>query len=132
VLPAGHGLFRVMVNGQRKIIAAVEKRGVHYLDIDSIQLELREPDQESLMAGDQAAQKDKAFAPMPGKIVKVLVNVGDAVKQRQAVLIVEAMKMENQVLSPSDGTVKAINCQVGDQVDTETVLVELDLKEPRA
>jgi biotin carboxyl carrier protein len=134
VLPAGPGLFRVTVNGTRKVIAAKATNGIYYLDIDSVQLELREPGDEGFGggAGDQTADKDKAYAPMPGKIVKVLVAEGQEVENRQALVIVEAMKMENQVLSPSDGTIKAINCQAGDQVDTETPLIELEIVEATA
>ena len=134
VLPAGPGLYQVVVNGTRKVIAAKASNGLYHLDIDSVQLELREPGEEGFGggAGDQAAEKDKAYAPMPGKIVKVLVSKGDAVTSRHALVIVEAMKMENQVLSPSDGTIKAINCQAGDQVDTETPLIELDVAEATA
>ncbi|MCH8026710.1 MAG: hypothetical protein IID63_01145 [candidate division Zixibacteria bacterium] len=65
---------------------------------------------------------------MPGKIVKLLVKVGDRVSEKQPLMIVEAMKMENQVNSPAAGIVKAVNASVGDQVDTVSAIIELDLE----
>lgn len=125
------GQYAVTVNGERKIVAAAFERGVWYVDIDSTQLELREPDEEGFGGGasDQSAEKDKVFAPMPGKIVKVLVAVGEEVEEKQPLVIVEAMKMENQVNSAAKGKVKAINIQAGEQVDTETPLIELEVEE---
>jgi len=74
-------------------------------------------------------EKDKVYAPMPGKVVKLLVKEGDEVTKKQPLVIVEAMKMENQVNSPSDGKVKKINFADGDQVDTDTPIIELDIDE---
>jgi biotin carboxyl carrier protein len=65
-------------------------------------------------------------APMPGRIVKVLVNVGDAVAARQGVVVVEAMKMENELRSPRAGTVKEVRVAVGALVEARTVLVVIE------
>ena len=65
-------------------------------------------------------------APMPGRIVKVLVNRGDVVAARQGVVIVEAMKMENEVRSPRAGTVKEVRVSQGALVEARTVLVVVD------
>ena len=62
-------------------------------------------------------------APMPGRVVRVLVAVGDHVDARQAVVVVEAMKMENELRSPSSGTVQEILVTPGTAVDAGTVLV---------
>jgi biotin carboxyl carrier protein len=62
------------------------------------------------------------LAPMPGMIIKNLVNVGDTVKAGDPILILEAMKMENNLGSPCDGVVKALNCATGDAVAKDTVL----------
>jgi len=61
-------------------------------------------------------------APMPGMIVSIEKNVGDAVKKGETVVVLEAMKMENALPSPVDGTVKAINCKSGDSVAKGDVL----------
>jgi len=62
------------------------------------------------------------LAPMPGMIIKNCVNVGDTVKVGDALVILEAMKMENSLGSPCDGTVKALNFSTGDSVAKDTVL----------
>jgi acetyl-CoA/propionyl-CoA carboxylase biotin carboxyl carrier protein len=62
-------------------------------------------------------------APMQGTIVKVLVSKGDTVEAGQAVLVLEAMKMENHINSPRDGTVAEVNVKAGQNVETGTVLI---------
>ena len=65
-------------------------------------------------------------APMPGRVVRVLVAVGDRVSARQPLVVMEAMKMENELRSPKDGVVKEVNAQVGIAVDSGAVLVVVD------
>ena len=62
------------------------------------------------------------LAPMPGMIIKNLVNVGDAVKAGDPIVVLEAMKMENQLNAPCDGTVKQLCFGTGDSVAKDTVL----------
>ncbi len=123
------GLFSVVVDGQKKTIAAASSNGTTYVDIDSVLLELKEPSEDGYggVEGEHAGEKDKIYAPMPGKIVKLLVQVGDVVEAKQSAVIVEAMKMENPVQAQAAGTVKVINFAVGDQVDTDSPIIELKL-----
>ena len=65
-------------------------------------------------------------APMPGNIIKVNVNVGDKVTSGQAVVILEAMKMENEIAAPQDGVVASINVTQGATVNTGDVLITLN------
>jgi biotin carboxyl carrier protein len=65
-------------------------------------------------------------APMPGRIVRVLVAVGERVTARQGLLVVEAMKMENELVSPKDGIVKELNVQEGAAVDAGAVLIVIE------
>jgi len=65
-------------------------------------------------------------APMPGKIVAVNVTPGAVVKSGTVLLILEAMKMENDIMASADGTVKAVHAKVGDSVSTGDVLVEFE------
>jgi len=65
-------------------------------------------------------------SPMPGKVVKVLVTVGDEVKAGQGVVVVEAMKMENELKSPKDGKVKAVSAKEGQAVEAGQSLVTLE------
>jgi len=64
-------------------------------------------------------------APMPGKIVDLLIEVGDKVKEGESLVILEAMKMQNEIGSPASGTVSKIFIKVGDIVNKEDVLVEI-------
>lgn len=129
--PVGENLFHVTVNGHTYRAAAVRHKGVYYVDVDSVLFELKEPSEDGFAggAGGHEGEKDKIFAPMPGKIVKIMVEVGDEVEVKQPMVIVEAMKMENQVNSKAKGTVKAVNFAPGDQVDTESPIIELELAE---
>ncbi len=64
-------------------------------------------------------------APMPGSIVKVPVTVGQSVEAGQVLCILEAMKMENEIMAPSAGKVVAVSATVGATVNTGDVLVSL-------
>ena len=66
------------------------------------------------------------LAPMPGRIVKLLVKPGDTVTARQAVIVVEAMKMENELRSPKDGTVAEVRVSEGMSVEAGAVLVVVE------
>lgn len=68
----------------------------------------------------------KVNSPMPGKILGVKANAGQAVKKGEVLLILEAMKMENEVVAPQDGTVASINVAVGDMVESGDVLASLN------
>ena len=65
-------------------------------------------------------------APMPGTIVDILVKEGEEVLEYQEVVILEAMKMENAIPSPENGTVKEIKVKVNDKVATNDVLMVLE------
>jgi len=64
-------------------------------------------------------------APLPGVVVAVKAQVGQAVKAGEAVVIIEAMKMENEIVAPVAGTVKAIYVQKGASVQTDAPLFEI-------
>ncbi|MBX7119599.1 MAG: acetyl-CoA carboxylase biotin carboxyl carrier protein subunit [Gemmatimonadaceae bacterium] len=63
---------------------------------------------------------------MPGLIVRVQVAAGDAVRAGQGIVVMEAMKMENELRAPADGTVRAIHAVPGTAVEKGAVLVEFD------
>lgn len=65
-------------------------------------------------------------APMPGKIVQILIQVGDIVHAGQPVIILEAMKMENELKTTIDGTVKAISVEKGQSVEKNELLLEIE------
>jgi biotin carboxyl carrier protein len=65
-------------------------------------------------------------APMPGKIVDVLVEAGAKVKEGESLLILEAMKMQNEIASPVSGVIKKVVIRQGDIVNKEDVLIEIE------
>ena len=73
-----------------------------------------------------AAGGQTVEAPMPGKILDIKVKVGDAVGYGQCVIVMEAMKMETEIVAPAAGTVASINVSTGDSVETGAVLVTLN------
>jgi acetyl/propionyl-CoA carboxylase alpha subunit len=74
----------------------------------------------------RAAEQSSLTAPMPGTVIRVLVGEGDAVKPRQPLIVLEAMKMETPVVSPYEAVVRSVHVSEGDRVAGGTVLVELD------
>jgi biotin carboxyl carrier protein len=70
--------------------------------------------------GDTGPQR--LLAPMPGKVVRVLVKVGDQVRARQPIVVVEAMKMENELRARADGTVAELPVRDGQSVDAGTLV----------
>lgn len=65
----------------------------------------------------------KVTAPMPGTVLDIKVNIGDNVNENQVVIILEAMKMENEIVTPGAGKVSSINVSKGDSVNSGDVMV---------
>ncbi len=68
----------------------------------------------------------KITAPMPGKILGIKAKAGDAVKKGQAIIVLEAMKMENEIVATEDGTIASIDTSVGAAVEAGDVLATLN------
>jgi len=125
------GTFRVEFNGKTYEVKA-EGLGIapEQMSLPSPRVQRAPaptPQSVPVQAPQTAAQnvEGAVTAPMPGKILKVLVKEGDRVKTGQGVLILEAMKMENEIPAPRDGVVKRVLVKEGDTVDTGQPLVEL-------
>ncbi len=73
-----------------------------------------------------AAGSVKIAAPMPGKILDVKVSTGQPVKRGDVLMILEAMKMENEIVAPQDGTVASIQVSAGSAVEAGDTLASLD------
>lgn len=76
--------------------------------------------------GAQGAGPQRVTAPMPGKVVRVLVAPGDEVKARQGLVVVEAMKMENELRAARDGRVRDVAVKEGQSVDAGAVLLTVE------
>ncbi|OZB18437.1 MAG: oxaloacetate decarboxylase subunit alpha [Marinobacter sp. 34-60-7] len=128
--------FRIDVHGETYEVAVTGvgtsgagKRKL-YLSLDGMPEEvvfesLNEYVSEGSSGRKQASAPGDVYTAMPGNVVDVLVNVGDEVKAGQAVLIIEAMKMETEVHTSIDGKVQAVHITKGDRVTPGEVLVEV-------
>ena len=74
----------------------------------------------------QEEEKPTIDLTMPGKVVEVKVQAGDRVKKGDCLLVVEAMKMENNILSPQDATIKKIHVKEGENLEVGATLISLD------
>lgn len=107
-------------------------RGRYTLWVDGFRHEVEALDERARtireLAGASAAPSGPAplRAPMPGMIVRVAVQVGDAVRAGQGLIVMEAMKMENELRAAAAGTVKRLGVEPGTAVEKGTVLVELE------
>ena len=80
----------------------------------------------SRQKGDAQEGENTISTPMPGKVVKILVNVGDEVELGQTIIIVSAMKMESEFKARKPGVIKAIHVKEGDLVEGHKVLVVIE------
>ena len=77
-------------------------------------------------AAEHAPAQGELEAPMPGRVTRVAVAVGDAVKRGQELIVVEAMKMENALVAPEDGVVMSVAVKVGDMVAPGPALIVIE------
>ena len=116
--------IRTAFVGDRRLDFGWDRRdGVYSLHIEGIEYEVvvHDPKTEHLAkvvgSGPAAATTAEVRAPIPGLITKVLLKAGDPVKKDQPVLCLDAMKLENEIAAPRDGTVKSIEVQPGQAVE---------------
>lgn len=84
------------------------------------------PEAPAAAAPGGSAGSVKVSSPMPGKIISAKASVGQKVKKGDVLLILEAMKMENEIVSPQDGTVASINVTAGQSVEAGNLLATLN------
>ena len=107
-------------------------RGRYTLWLDGFRYEVEALDERTRAirelsgAGQAASGPAPLLAPMPGMIVRVAVQVGDTVQPGQGLVVMEAMKMENELRATTAGTVKAVRAQPGTAVEKGAVLLELE------
>lgn len=123
----GKEVHRVLVKRDRE-----RGKGSYILWIGGYRFDLEAVDERSKIIRELAGEKEKAtgpapiIAPMPGLIVRVNVQVGDEVRAGQGIVVMEAMKMENELRSTSAGRVRAIMAQPGTAVEKGAKLIELE------
>ena len=120
---AGDAKWDVAIDGTREPVTVVAQVGRLTLFRAGRRLEILRHDPGAVSGGLEMA--GGLTAPMPGRIVSVLVEPGEFVREGQAVLVLEAMKMEHTLTAPADGTVEEVRFAPGDLVDEATELVVL-------
>ncbi len=83
-------------------------------------------DKKYVSKGNQNQGFAEVKSPMPGKIVKIKVSENDSISQGDILLIVESMKMENNILAPGDGTITGVYCSEGDLIDSSKTLIRIE------
>lgn len=116
-------VYSVLLDG-RSVEVTIDGDGSVWVGSTRLAVEVSDPRKWSRGQGADAAHGTIAIkAAMPGKVVKVLVAEGEGIETGKGVLVVEAMKMQNEVKSPKAGTVQAIRVSAGDSVAAGQVLV---------
>jgi biotin carboxyl carrier protein len=87
---------------------------------------LTDPGRQAREAMDDASGPTTVLSVMPGKVVRLLVNEGDAVEAGQGVVVVEAMKMENEIAAPRDGSIRSIAVEPGQTVESGAELLIIE------
>ena len=124
------GTWSILVGG-KQFLVDLDKRRTGVLastGANEAMLQVEDARQRRLARAAQPRERasgETLRAPIAGKVVKVLVAVGDAVAPHAPVIVLEAMKMENEIVSEHGGTVKAVYKQAGQAVDTGDLLIDL-------
>ena len=126
------GCFRVLIDGQSLHVEAIEgpdESGAMKVKVGGVLREVTVLDERALLldkmgmnSGDSGAEL-QLYAPMPGKVLSVLVEAGQDVKVGDSLLILEAMKMENVIKSDVDGTIEDVNDKAGLAVEKGELLL---------
>lgn len=132
VLPGTH-VRSLEVDGRSHTLTARpgERRGRWHIALGRERFSVDAVDERTraireMTGGGEAEAEKTVVAPMPGLVLKIEVEVGQAVKAGQGVVIVEAMKMENELKAPADGTVAKILVQERQTVDKGATLIVLE------
>jgi biotin carboxyl carrier protein len=113
--------FKVTVNGKTVIFEVRPKVEVKAVK-EEIKTEIKEKEERKV---ERKLEGKVIKAPMNGVVTKILVKVGDDVKEGEIVAVIEAMKMENPIKSPFSGKVLEVLVKVGDKVSKESPLIRL-------
>lgn len=113
VTPVDDDRLRVTIDGQAQVVRVQDE---HDLLLERFGL-----------AEAAGAAEREVRAPMPGLVLDVMVTEGQSVQEGEGLLVLEAMKMENELRAPASGTVQAVHVATNDAVDKDALLIEIDL-----
>ena len=127
------GIFSILENGRSFNIELVPQvKPKHYTaytlysnyEVEVIDAESRY--RRNRLNTTQLISENNVSSPMPGKVVKIPVGIGDTVKKGDTVITISAMKMESEYKSPIDGTIKVIHVQEGSTIEANQILIEIE------
>lgn len=119
--------YKITVNGTEYDVVVEETNGagaVAQSTAPKAAPAKKAPAKKAVATGSEGATK--VNAPMPGKILSVKASVGQSVKKGDVIMILEAMKMENEIVAPADGTIASINASEGSSVESGSVLATMN------
>ena len=117
--------YTITVNGKSYEVS-VEERGGASAPVTPVAAVPVAPVAKAAPATSGSEGRVKVVAPMSGKILGIKVSLNQAVKKGEVVAVLEAMKMENDIVALEDGTIASINVNVGDSVETNQTLVTIN------
>lgn len=127
------GIFSILTEGRSYNIELVPqtkpKHYTAYTFYDSYDLEVIDAESRYLRnrsGSTQLSSENNISSPMPGKVVKIPVSVGDEVKKGDTVITISAMKMESEYKAPKDGRITKIQVQEGSTIEANQVLIEIE------
>lgn len=126
----GRTSYSLIVDNRSFEVEVDNKEDEYRIVVDGRNYHLRLVDERRMRVGAQSGielqGRQNVSVPMPGKVIAILVSEGDAVERGQGLVIVEAMKMENEVRSPIAGSVREIKVKAGDAVEGGAVLAVVE------
>ncbi len=130
LMDADKNSIQVSFNGKSyTAYLSADSKGIHYITVDGATFKYKRNDildsSEVAASAGSSDNGNNLFAPMPGKVIKINVKEGEEVKRGAILLVVEAMKMENNIVAASNSIVEKINVAEGEMVDTDKQLVLL-------
>ena len=127
--PLGNNRFAFIHNSSSHLIHIIKDNGIYHIHLDGEYFPVRVEDERTRElkklvehAGDSRGE-ESIVAPIPGLIARINVKEGDKVKQGAGMIILEAMKMENEIKADSDGVIQKILIKQGDSVEKNQVLL---------
>ncbi len=133
-LKVREGHFSLILDGRsHSVIVDSDESGDLQLLIDGRRIEVRVQDEKAMllerfgMAKESAQGVREIRSPMPGLVVRVLVGDGEEVESGDGLVVLEAMKMENELKAEADGRIKKIHVATGDAVSKNALLVEFEV-----
>jgi biotin carboxyl carrier protein len=122
------GLYSALADGRSYLLRIAHVHGGHEVDVAGRRLMVDATDPHRAAPRRRGAREGRLnlAAAMPGKVIRVLVSAGDTVEAGQGLVVVEAMKMQNEVKAPRAGRVAAVRAAAGATVKAGDVLVSID------